>query len=79
LDHRAKDLLDFEVLLADARVELSEALVIDAVLLPEQAHHLLARLSRRKSLETRDQRDLQVGNRAVQVGKPGLDHPLQVR
>jgi len=50
------------VLLADAHVVSSETLFIDAVLLPEQAYHLLARLSRRKSLETRDQRDLQLGN-----------------
>ena len=74
----AKNLLNFEVLLADAHVELGEALFIDAVLRPEQAYHLLARLSRGKRLETRDQRDLEVGNCALQVGEAVPDFALQV-
>ncbi len=82
-DYSTKDLLDFQVLLADAHVELSETLFIDAVLLPEQAHHLLARLSRGKSLETRDQRDLEVGKArphlALEFGKPGPEPLLGVR
>ncbi len=73
LGHGAEDLLDFQVLLADANVKLREPFLLDPIIFPEQSDHLLAVFAGRHVPEARDERRLHIRKApvhfALQVGE----------
>src|SRR5919197_4095200 len=76
-DQGVENLLRFQVLLADADVELREPCVLLPVGFAEQAHHLLTGLARGQAAEPRDQGRLEVANAGFEVGEacPHLAEP----
>jgi hypothetical protein len=76
-DDCVQHLLDFEVLLADAEVELGEALLLKPIPLSQQAYHLFARLASWQAPEAGDQRGFEIAepfaHLTLEVGK-SLSH-----
>ena len=71
-------LLEFEVLLADPKIELGEPLFVEPLGLSEEADHFLARFAGGHVPEACDERDFHIGDSRLQVGEPTSYFALEV-
>ena len=70
-DGRVKNLLNFQMLLAAAEVELGRALLLKPVSLAKKPDHLVAGLPARQAPESGDQRRLHLAHLSLQISEPG--------